>query len=120
MNKNLIDKLVKLSYTQGELNSRKVFEIAEKLSKTHLRKYIKALKVFEGKNNLVVTTSFIDGQSQLKLREDLKNKFPNKNIIVSEDESLIGGVQIVNDDNIYELSIREAFQDIIAKEISEK
>ena len=116
MNKKYIERLVNLSYTRGKLDDINVQKISKKLSKNLLREYIKVLKKHEQKNNLLIMTPQSDTLQLTKIKKHYERIFPKKNILFKEDRTLIGGLRIIDDDNIYEFSIKEIFNELINKQ----
>lgn len=107
MNLKKIDKLVLASYSNNILNEGPVNKISTLLSKVDLKKYINRLKLTENKRSLIVASP-VDNPD-LKKFEKL---FPNKKIIFKKDPSLLLGVQITDNDIVYEFTLRSSFDKI--------
>ncbi len=108
MNSKKIDKLVKVSYSNNLLNKKRVNRIATLLSKSDLKKYINGLKLAEKKKSLIVLSPMEN--------PDLKKftkLFPNKKILFKKDPSLMLGVQIVDNDIVYEFTLKNSFDKIL-------
>lgn len=101
MNSKIIDKLVLESYSNNFLNQRKVNRIAGLISKSDLKKYINALKLTEKKKTLIISSPI--NNNDYKKFEKI---FPNKKIIFKKDPSLMLGVKIVDNDTIYEFTLK--------------
>jgi len=106
MDKKKIDKLVKLSYKN--LDKKKVEEIGSLISKADLKKYIDGLKAAESVNNLVISSP-VDNQYGKRFQK----LFPNRKVVFIKDPSLILGVKIVDNDKIYDFSLKNSFEKII-------
>lgn len=108
MKKNIIKKLAEESFTKNGLNENNVIKIARKLKREDLKVYIKDLKNIEAKKTVTVTLP------SLKNSNDLKNYFskiyPEKRIILKEDDSLLTGIKVVDYDNVFELSLKEILE----------
>lgn len=109
MNKKKIDRLVLESYSRNALDQKKVYKIASLISKSDLKKYINGLKLIEKKKNLIVSTPF--NNYDLAKFEKL---FPNKKIILKKDPSLMLGVKIVDNDMVYEFTLRNSLDRIVS------
>ena len=109
MNSKKIDKLVLASYENSFLNSKKVLKIGALLSKSDLKKYINAIKLTEKKKNIVVSSP-IDNPDLSKFEK----LFPNKKILFKKDPSLLLGVQIVDNDIIYEFTLKNSLDKIVS------
>jgi len=106
MDKKKIDKLVKISYKN--IDKKKVEEIGSLLSKADLKKYIERLKAAENENNLIISSP-IDNQYESKFQK----LFPNRKIVFIKDPSLILGVKIIDNDKIYDFTLKNSFEKII-------
>ena len=109
MNSKKIDKLVTASYKDNYLDQKKVNRIVSLISKTDLKKYINGLKLKEKKKSLIVSSP-IDNQD-LKKFEKL---FPHKKIIFRNDPSLMLGVRVVDNDIVYEFTLRNSLDKILS------
>lgn len=113
MKKNMIKKLAEKSFDKNNLNEKSVLEISKKLKREDLKVYIKDLKNIEAKKTVIVTLS------SMKNLNDLKNYFskiyPEKRIIIKEDNSLLTGIKIIDFDNVFELSLREVLKHSLKK-----
>lgn len=113
MNRKQIEKLVCLSYTKGRLDEVKVQKISRILSKRLLKEYIKFLKRYEQKNKLIIVIYQSDPKEIIKIRKHYEKIFPKKNIVFQEDKTLIGGIKIIDNDKIYEFSLKGIFGELI-------
>lgn len=109
MNSKKIDKLVAASYKNDCLDQKKVSKIASLISKSDLKKYINGLKLIEKKKNLIISSP-IDNRN-LKEFEDL---FPHKKIIFKKDPSLMLGVSVIDNDIVYEFTLKNSLDKIIS------
>lgn len=107
MNKKIIDKLVLGSYSNDTLDKKKVNQIASIISRSDLKKYINRLKMTEKKKNVFVSTP-LNNQDLKKIAK----LFPNKKIILVQDPSLMLGIKIVDNDIIYEFTLKSALDKI--------
>ena len=108
MNSKKIDKLVLVSYENNSLNQKKVNKISTFLSNSDLKKYINGLKLTEKKKSLIVSSPIND--SDLRKFEKL---FPNKKILFKKDFSLMLGVEIVDNDIVYEFALKNSLDKIL-------
>ncbi len=108
MNSKKIDKLVVYSYKNDFLNQNKVNKIATLLSKSDLKKYINALKLTENKKSLIISSPM--NNSDLKKFEKL---FPNKKIVFKKDPTLMLGMEIIDNDIVYEFTLKNSLDKIL-------
>lgn len=109
MNSKKIDKLVLASYSKNVLDKKTVNKISTLLSKSDLKKYINGLKLTEKRRNLIVSSPITF--FALKKFEKL---FPNKKILYKRDPSLMLGVEIVDNDIVYEFTLKNSLDKIIS------
>lgn len=108
MNKKIINKLVAESYSKDVLDQKKVNKIASLISKVDLKKYINGLKLSEKKKSLIVSSP--DNNQDLSKFEKL---FPNKKIIFKKDSSQILGIKVVDNDLVYEFTLKNSLDNIL-------
>ncbi len=108
MNKRMLQQLVMGSYTNGNLDPEKVNKIADMLSKKELQLYIKALKKWEKQKKVIVDVPVIT----FDIKEKVQELFPGKQIVINTDPSLILGMRIHYNDDIYEMSLKDALEKI--------
>jgi len=109
MKRKIIDKLVAQSYKQNDLDEKKVNKIAALLSKSDLKRYINGLKLQDMKKSLIVSTP-INNQDLKKFQK----LFPNKKIAFTKDPSLMLGIRIVDNDMVYEFTLKNTLHKIIS------
>lgn len=108
MNSKKINKLVAASYKNEYLDQKKVTRIAALISKTDLKKYINGLKLAEKKKSLIVSSPV--NNQDVKTFEKL---FPHKKIIFRKDSSLLLGMQVVDNDIVYEFTLKNSLDRIL-------
>jgi hypothetical protein len=108
MNNKIIKDLVKESYLNNNLDEKKVTKIASMLDRSDLRKYINALKLAEKEKTVLVLSPIIN--QDLKTIKDI---FPNKKIVIKKDTTLLLGVKIINNDIVYEFTLKNTFDKIV-------
>lgn len=108
MSRKKLKTIVAASYNNDIMDFNKVHTIVTSLrSRNGLKQYINELKNYENKKNVTVTTPF--NVNKAKVFEKL---FPNKKIVYKIDPSLMLGVKIVNNDNVYEFNLKNILQNI--------
>lgn len=116
MQKKLLLSLVEYSYTKDKLNEERVLKIAQSLSRKDLKLYIRVLKLSEQSKKVYIA---IAKKSVYNEGDKLfKGIFEGKDIIFQEDPSLLLGVRIVDNDIVYDFSLKERLE-TIAQEIDE-
>lgn len=108
MDSKKINELVVASYKDGCLNQKKVNKIASLISNSDLKKYINGLKLKELKKNLIISSP-VDNQDLRKF----ENLFPHKKIVFEKDPSLMLGIRVVDNDLVYEFTLKNALDKIV-------
>lgn len=109
MDKKKIEKLILASYKNDFLDEKKVNRIVSLINKSDLKKYINGLKLAEKKKSLIISSP-IDNPD-IKKFEKL---FPHKKIILKKDPSLMLGVQVVDNDLVYNFTLKNSLDKIIS------
>ena len=117
MNRKKIEKLVSVSYSNNFLDQKKVNEIATRICKTDLKKYINGLKLMEKKKSLIVSSPInnqdLSKSSTNSVLDKFEKLFPNKKIIFKKDPKLMLGVRIVDNDMVYEFTLKNSLDKIL-------
>jgi hypothetical protein len=108
MNKKQIKQLVESSFEGNYFNEKTVNKIVAKLDKADLRKYINGLKLAEKEKTVIIASPMIN--NDLK---EIEKIFPNKKFIIKKDSTLLLGVKIVNNDMVYEFTLKNSFDKIV-------
>lgn len=112
MTKKQIKKLANLSFTRNNLDANKVRRIARFLKRSDLKEYVRALKSIEANKKVHV---LIPNLSQLK-RSDLQKTFgkifPDKKILYEEDPSLLVGVRVINNDQVFDFNLKNTLENL--------
>ncbi len=104
MNKKLLKQFVTESFTKGGFDEKKIEEVANSLSRKNLKVFINELKEHVNKLTVYVDTALPLNKGHEYIKE-LENIFPNRKIEFRLDPSLIMGVRIIDNDNIFELNV---------------
>ena len=108
MTRSALKHLVIASYSEGSLDPEKVNKIADLLSRKELKLYIKALKNWEKQQQVLVDVP----QETPGLEAELHSVFPDKQIVLTVDPSLILGMRMHHNDDIYEMSLNNTLEKI--------
>jgi hypothetical protein len=108
MNSKKIDKLISASYKENDLDQKTVNKIASLIGRADLKKYINGLKLVENKKSLIISSPA--NNQDLKSFEKL---FPHKKIVLRKDPSLMLGVRVVDNDLVYEFTLRNSLDKIL-------
>jgi F0F1-type ATP synthase delta subunit len=112
MTKKQIKQLAQASYTRNTLDSKKVARITKLFSRAELKEYIKNIKALEKSKTLVVLAPKNSiGQS---FNAALKKQFPDKQIEFKEDPTLIAGIKVVDNDNVYDFNIKNILENLVS------
>lgn len=109
MDSKKINKIALVSFDGNNLNEKTVNKITMLLSKKDLKKYINALKMLEQKKSLIVSTPHNNQDESM-----FKKLFPNKKIIFKKNPSLMLGVQIIDNDMVYEFTLKNTLDKLVA------
>lgn len=115
MNRKTLKQLVLESYSGSDLDPQKINKIADLLSRDELRLYIKSLKNWDRQNKILLE---VPTDSVLPIK-DLQDVFPGKKITVSFDPSLLIGMRLHSNDDIFEMSLKNTL-DKITEHIEEQ
>jgi len=110
MNKKLLKQLVIISYKNGVLDNETISKIADKLSKSELKQYIRSLKSAEKLRNVYVESPF---ELQKDMVDEFKHVFPDKKIVHQKDPSLLVGTRITHGDDIFEMNLKNSLERIV-------
>lgn len=115
INKKTIKKLAIASFNKTDLSEAKVRRISSVLERRELKDYIKALRKIESKKTVTLIVPDEEIESVEAIAQKLRIAYPNKKVMIKVDPSLIAGIKVVNDDLIYEVSIKQILDDLINK-----
>lgn len=110
MQRKLLTSLVDYSYSKGKLDENRVFTIAKTLSRRDLKVYIRALKLAEQKHKVYIAVAKRSVYNESK--KMFKGIFEGKEIILQEDPSLLLGARIVDNDIVYDFTLKERLESI--------
>lgn len=108
MNSKMMNKLIAASYKGSFLDQKKVNKVSTLISRSDLKKYINGLKLMESKKNLIISYP-IENQDLKKIQK----LFSHKKIILQKDPSLILGVRIIDNDLIYDFTLKNSLDKIL-------
>lgn len=108
MTRNALKQLVIASYSDGELDPKNVNKIADLLTRSELQLYIRALKNWEKQQQVIVDVP----QETPGMKAELQSVFPDKQIVLTVDPSLILGMKMHHNDDIYEMSLKNTLEKI--------
>jgi F0F1-type ATP synthase delta subunit len=108
MDSKKIAKLVTASYKDNNLDQKKVNKIASLISRADLKKYISGLELSEKKKSLIISSP--TNNQDIKRFEKL---FPHKKIVLKRDPSLMLGVKVVDNDVVYEFTLKNSLDKIL-------
>lgn len=111
MTKKQLTQLVTTSYTNIALDEKKVSKIGSLLTRSNLKMYINALKQEENRRNIFVSVP--KSTNITELENEFKNMYPGKKIVISIDPELILGLQIKNNDLVYEENLKETLENML-------
>lgn len=103
MKQKNIKTLAEASFTDNEIDEKRVNMIAAKLKRKDLRTYIKALRLVQQQHTVTVEMpTAVDESAQ----QDLQLRFPDKKIIYSINKDILAGMRIIDNDLLYDFSLQ--------------
>jgi F0F1-type ATP synthase delta subunit len=109
MTKKFINKLVSASYKKDELDSESVKKIASLLSRRDLKAYIRSLKLSEKARAI----SLVLPMKSVYNKTTFEALFQGKQITVSEDPSLLLGLKIIDNDMVYDMTLKDRLENFV-------
>lgn len=98
-----------MSFSQGELDPNKINIIKNNLQRRELKNYIKELEKIIKRNTVFITSSIpFNTESKIKI----ESLFPRKKIEYHINQSLIVGLRVIDNDNLYELDLKKILENI--------
>ena len=107
-----IKNLAGASYSENILDAKKTNRISKLLNRSELKRYIKFLKALEQGKTIKVIMS--DIKTKNLLIDEFRAKFPNKKLEFLEDKSLIAGLKIIDNDNIYDFNLANTLGNLVS------
>lgn len=111
MTKKQIKQLANFSFSKDLLDGKKVNRVSKLLTRNELKIYIKALKNIENSKKVTLVTPNIKGMGEIVSK--LKSLFPDKRIELKEDKTLLAGVKIIDNDNIYDYNLKNTLKNLV-------
>lgn len=112
MTKKQIRGLVQASYTNDELDQKKINRIVKLLNRFELKEYLKLVKMFEKSKTLTVYAPSI--RTVLAVKTELSKMFKGKKVELKEDKKLIAGIKIIDNDNVYDFNLRNNLKNLVS------
>ena len=109
MDRKILKQLAGASFRRNKLDSERVRFISKKLKRSDLKTYIRYLKRADEENTVRIFISSDSKSLEREIRKMFEKIYPNKEIEIGEDESLIAGIKILDGDIVYELNLRDVF-----------
>lgn len=110
-NKKLFKKLVAECLIENNLDEKKIEDISKSLSRKQLKMFINELKEQTKKSTIYIETAYPLTNKEAYFKE-LENLFPNKKIEFRVDPSLILGVRIIDNDNVFDINMNNLLHKI--------
>ena len=107
MTKKIISQLVAASYTKDALDEKKVMRIAAALSRQDLKTYIRGVKLVEKSKTISLVLP------DAKLYNNSLVAGVKKRVKVVEDKSLLLGYKIIDNDMVYDMSLKDKLEDFV-------
>ncbi len=115
ISKAKIKKLVQASFKNNQIDPNRTARIAKLLKGRELKDYIKFLKRFEEGNTVTLIVPDDKISNVPLIVEKIKKAYPGKRLQIKTDPNLIGGMKVINDDLIYDFSIKDILEEAVEK-----
>ena len=109
MNKKILDQLIGQSASGNSLDGKKVMKIADQLNRKQLKAYIDGLRRWRQKHTVIIETAT---QISANMKREFEAMFEGKKVAYRVRPDLIVGTRIINDDMIYEMSLKSTLQNM--------
>lgn len=106
-----IKNLAKASFIKNKLDEKKTLKIGKLLKRGDLKKYINEVKRIDKQNTVNVYFSNLSDYKIFKKR--IEKMFETKEIKLIEDKSLIAGIKVEDNDDIYEYNLKTNIGNIV-------
>jgi len=113
MNNKKIELIVKRSFIRDNLNEVFVKRVSRKLKRSELKEYLKQIKTTLNKKIVKVYIPDAQEFNSPALYNTFRKIYPMKKIMIEIDPKLMLGIRIENEDNVYELSLQNTFDDLL-------
>jgi len=107
-----IKNLAISSYTNNNLDIKKVRTVSKFLNRMQLKRYIQFLKNLEKNKTVVVAMPKLNDRNTLE--NVLRKIFPGKKLQFFEDKSLIAGLKLTNNDIIYDFNLKNTLENLVS------
>lgn len=109
MTKKMIHQLVNASYKKDQLDAEAVKKIVSLLIRKDLKAYIRSLKLAEKAR----TISLVLPKKSVYNKTTFESLFQGKRITVSEDPSLLLGLKIIDNDMVYDMTLKQKLENFV-------
>lgn len=109
MKKN-IKRLILLSRTKGKLDIDKIKKIITFLTRTELKEYLMLLREERRREKVIIEMPINQRLIEKNLKSFFKRKFKDKELEFIENKALLGGIRIVDNDNVLDYSFKNILE----------
>ena len=109
MTKKEYKELIGISFTKAELNSEVIERIANALTRSELKEYLRLLKLEISRRTVRVTNALPLNKEQQK---ELEALFSEKKVVYEMDKNLILGTRVLNGDLVYNMNLKQQLSDL--------
>lgn len=110
LSKKILAKIVQASKEKKHISQNHVTMIAQSMSRSQLKQFIKALQ-----NDMLQNTVYVDTAAPLSDngQDQFQNQYPNKNVVFSVNPQIILGCRVTNNDLVYEGDLKSRLNVIL-------
>ena len=101
MDRRQIKQLVELSITDNALDEKKVDKIVTLITRQEAKQYIQGLKKWVREHTVIIEVP----KGVTSVSNDIREQFKGKEIVIRENDKLMLGIRIQDNDDIYEMSL---------------
>ncbi|MBI2189964.1 MAG: hypothetical protein HYU49_00290 [Candidatus Levybacteria bacterium] len=109
MTKKQLKDLALQSYTKDLLDQKKVESVARLLTRFQLKQYIRELRNSESQKTINIVLPHLPAKTDQQM---LSRLFAGKRIIYHVDKTLLLGIKIIDNDQVYDLNLKDTLDNL--------
>lgn len=109
MKEKQLKQLVQQSFTNNRLDRNVVESIAGRLLRKDLKRYLRILKLYKQRMSVTIASSAFPTKA---MQKKLASLFPNKDVRFVVDPSLVMGIKILDNDDLFEFNLKKTLNDL--------
>ena len=107
-----IKLIAQKSFIKNELDYKKVKIFTSKMKRKELREYIREIKSLDSKMKVRIVVPNLKTFEKKDISSLLK-KYQDKKILYEEDQSLLVGLKVIDNDLIYDFNLKNSLEELV-------